>query len=556
MRGAHRGVDVCASRAQGVVATLVVVACSLGLAPGALAATTGQISGTVTSASAGKAAISGIEACASSVGGEEFACATTTGSGEYTISGLASGEYYVEFAPPFESHLDYVRQYYNHVSSFAAAQAVLVTAGAARSGVDAELEEGAQITGTVRSAVAGKATIEGIRVCALPSNERYEGVECAKTSATGDYTITGLQGGEYRIEFSSPFESGLDYVTQYYNHQLTRSAAQVVAVIAPLTVSGVDAELEEGGRIAGTVTDASTGSRLAEVLVCASQGSAGTLIGECAFTHSNGEYTISALASGNYKVGFDGAKYQVQYYNGKSSLAAAEVVAVVAPSTTFSIDAALQPTATLPVNTSPPTVSGTAVVGGTLLCADGSWTGTPPPTFTQQWLRDGAPIAGALGSSYVAQAADAGHNVSCLVTAKNARGQKSVSSAGVPVVQPPLSPPARPVITVATSRLVVTHGSTKLRLTCSAATCTGSVEMTVRIVVRSHKGRKVVLGKRTLILAQGSFSLVPGSSVSITLRLTSVGRKRLAHVKRHPIAAKLTVPVHGGSTVTRVVTVS
>ncbi len=59
-----------------------------------------------------------------------------------------------------------------------------------------------------------------------------------------------------------------------------------------------------------------------------------------------------------------------------------------------------------PVNTSLPTISGTTTVGQQLTASPGSWTGTPAPTFTYQWIRcDSAgancnPIGSATNASY------------------------------------------------------------------------------------------------------------------------------------------------------------
>jgi hypothetical protein len=61
-----------------------------------------------------------------------------------------------------------------------------------------------------------------------------------------------------------------------------------------------------------------------------------------------------------------------------------------------------------------PTVGGTVRVGGTVTAAAGPWDdGT---TLSYQWLRDGRPIAGATGSSYVLTAADRRTKISVVVT--------------------------------------------------------------------------------------------------------------------------------------------
>ena len=57
-----------------------------------------------------------------------------------------------------------------------------------------------------------------------------------------------------------------------------------------------------------------------------------------------------------------------------------------------------------------PTISGTKRKGRTLTANYGTWTsGT---TFSKQWLRDGAPIAGATKKTYVLKTADVGHKIS------------------------------------------------------------------------------------------------------------------------------------------------
>jgi hypothetical protein len=403
-----------------------------------------------------------------------------------------------------------------------------------------------QISGTVTSA-SGKAALKGIEVCATLPGEEFEGESCETTDAAGEYTIAKLPSGGYHVEFYVPFESGLNYVTQYYNHKPSFSEAELVTVTAPNTTTGIDAELEAGGSIAGKVTDASTGAPVTGAFVCAGQEGTGSLFGGCAITGASGEYSITGLPTGSYKVEFSGREYVLQYYSGKLSLSAGDTVLVTAPNTTPGIDAALQLVGTPPANTTPPVISGAPAVGATLLCANGLWTGKPAPSFTQQWLRDGAPIPGAIGGSYLVQSADAGHNVSCLVTAKNSKGSKTASSASVAIpAPPPPPPPPAPTVLLTGSKIVVSGSSAKVKLACGNATCQGSVELFVQIVLKSHKGRKAASHKSLLVLAKGSYSIAPGKSAIVVLHLTAVGAKRLAHAKHHPVSAKLELSVKGG----------
>jgi fibronectin type 3 domain-containing protein len=99
-----------------------------------------------------------------------------------------------------------------------------------------------------------------------------------------------------------------------------------------------------------------------------------------------------------------------------------------------------------PVNTAPPVVNGSTVQGSGLTVSDGTWTGSPAPTFTYQWQRDVAGngvfsnISLATTNAYTLVAADVGNDVRCVVTATNGSGSASANSNAVGPIQPPPAP--------------------------------------------------------------------------------------------------------------------
>jgi hypothetical protein len=94
-----------------------------------------------------------------------------------------------------------------------------------------------------------------------------------------------------------------------------------------------------------------------------------------------------------------------------------------------------------PKNTSLPTISGTPKVGQTLTAAPGSWSGSPT-SFAYQWQRCDADVAacsnllGATSTTYAVPLADLGYRLRVVVTAKNAKGSTSATSAITTIVAP------------------------------------------------------------------------------------------------------------------------
>ncbi len=77
-------------------------------------------------------------------------------------------------------------------------------------------------------------------------------------------------------------------------------------------------------------------------------------------------------------------------------------------------------------NLTPPVISGVGRVGSTVSSMPGTWS-APAVTAAYQWTRDGVPIAGASGASYLLTAADAGRMIAVTVTA-SAAGFSSASA--------------------------------------------------------------------------------------------------------------------------------
>jgi hypothetical protein len=111
-----------------------------------------------------------------------------------------------------------------------------------------------------------------------------------------------------------------------------------------------------------------------------------------------------------------------------------------------------------PKNTSAPTISGTSRVGEQLTADDGTWTANPT-SFAYQWQRCDADIVscadsvGATAKTYGLGLADLGYRLRVKVTAKNAKGSTTATSALTTIVAPVVKiTNQRPTLTIVSVR--------------------------------------------------------------------------------------------------------
>lgn len=83
--------------------------------------------------------------------------------------------------------------------------------------------------------------------------------------------------------------------------------------------------------------------------------------------------------------------------------------------------------ASAPVNSVLPAISGIAQVGEEMTAWSGVWSGAP--TFTYQWKNEGANIVGATSATYTPVVGDVGDNITVTVTGTNTAGNASATSA-------------------------------------------------------------------------------------------------------------------------------
>jgi hypothetical protein len=300
----------------------------------------GSISGTVTVPS-GSAA--GVCVSTDTPSGPQLATVVAgnpAASGTYSLVGLVTGSYVVRFGP-CSTDTNVLTQYWNGVTEASQATPVAVTTGANTGGINATMSPGGVITGSV-SVPTGSAG----DVCVSADNDSasgYASVVAGAPTTSGTYAINGLTAGTYFVTFTGCV-AGSDLITQYWGHTDSYTDATTVSVSPGSTVSGIDAAMVIGGRIAGTVTVPS-GSASDACVDVFNDGHGGSAQVAPGVTATSGTYTARGLPAGSYTVAFHGCASTTnlvrQYWQHTTSLNASTAVVVSGTATTSGIDATM-----------------------------------------------------------------------------------------------------------------------------------------------------------------------------------------------------------------------
>ncbi|HUC21284.1 MAG TPA: carboxypeptidase regulatory-like domain-containing protein [Streptosporangiaceae bacterium] len=226
---------------------------------------------------------------------------SVTQHGSYVISGLAPGQYQVDFGCGLDS--TYADQWFPDAQD--AASADLISAGPGRtSGINAVLRPG----GTISGVVTGKAGHPLAGVCVTATSTRGSaasfggstGIGLLYTNSHGAYKILGLAPGSYDVSFA-PCVGGAQYAEQWYRGATSVSSATAVRVRPGKTTAGIDGHLVIGGTISGRVVNAS-GTPLRNICIFAYDSRAGAF--GYAATGKAGTYRAIGLTTGGYTVDF------------------------------------------------------------------------------------------------------------------------------------------------------------------------------------------------------------------------------------------------------------
>ncbi len=151
----------------------------------------------------------------------------TDARGYYTIKNLPSGDYRVQAKATGR-----VQKSYSNALTYDKAMPVRVTAPNDAAGINFSLGPGGTISGTVKDKVTGRPLANVSVDCGRMDGEGGGG---ATTDQNGNFTITGLPFGRYRLGSPSDKRWGGgdgSYARQFYNSKLDWGSADVVTISA------------------------------------------------------------------------------------------------------------------------------------------------------------------------------------------------------------------------------------------------------------------------------------------------------------------------------------
>lgn len=309
-------------------------------------------------------------------------------------------------------------------------------------------DAGATLRGTVT--LPSGASGYGSRVAVLRDADTGRFVAGTRIRAGGDYSFSALAAGSYRLAFNR-LSGYSQLAAEFYDDKaegLGAGSAEPIVVEDDETVVA-DAALAWGGTLGGQLVN-EQGLAYSDCLVQAVDPRTATLrfpgasgkrhlVTRAASTGYDGSFSIQGLSTGDYLLrvaASSGCGFGPQYYVGGHRLQYGDSGGVkihVTQGHAVSVGHIRPGTATDPVlNVARPAVSGRPQVGRLLSASSGTWS-PADVAVAYQWRRNGAPIPGATGPTYLPVPTDAGAAVTVMVTATRVGRSQTGTSESLPV---------------------------------------------------------------------------------------------------------------------------
>jgi hypothetical protein len=297
---------------------------------GKIVAETGAIHGRVTTAQGGSP-ISNVVITASQLTCPYHSFSDTTGSdGFYLIGDLPCGEYAVRTT----NDSLFVDLFWNNKLVWETPDTVLVSSNDTTENMNFSLRVGGKITGTISLPGALIVLYTFVLAIDTSSGTAYYDMPIGLLG-TASYTIKRLPTGIYKLRTFNL----LGYIDVYYSNKSSWATADPVSVTEGSTTSSKNFTLSSGGKIEGNVS----GPLGDSALVLGVQLSDSLEWFQIAFTNASGNYSLSGLRSGYWKVfALGDTTYAFEFYNNKDTWSSADSISVTAPNTVSNINFSLE----------------------------------------------------------------------------------------------------------------------------------------------------------------------------------------------------------------------
>ncbi len=249
---------------------------------------------------------------------------STDATGTYTISGMESGTYYLQF-----SALNYQTVWYGGALSRFTSTPVVVSAPDTTTAINGQLGVGGSISGTITDAALNP--VPNVTVSLHRTTPGDFDSMSTTTDASGNYSFRGIGNGTYYVQAA--------YAAWYGG--ATIDAALPITIASPGDVfSGVNIALDTGsGKITGTITDVNDLPLSNASLTL--YDSTGTPVsysyGGSTNSDTNGNFSFSNLKSGDYYIKCFSSGTPETWYGGALTLQAATAIPVTSPGTVSGI---------------------------------------------------------------------------------------------------------------------------------------------------------------------------------------------------------------------------